>query len=100
MNTGGSTLPGHGRGVALEIPDVSLDDPTGDPATAVVNFGFRGAWYQLDLTATHAGMIESLLVEWSARGRRRPDPSVVSGGRTKTAPDRLESAPGLATADS
>lgn len=38
-----------------------LDDLDGEPASDTVVFGYRGRWFELDLTVANAGEIDALL---------------------------------------
>ncbi|MBY6537963.1 Lsr2 family protein [Rhodococcus sp. BP-349] len=70
--------------------DVTLiDDLDGMSADDTVVFGYRGMWFEIDLSAENAAQIHGLLTEWSNRGRRSEDISTV---RRRTAADRAETA--------
>jgi hypothetical protein len=81
--------------MARRIEVTTLDDLTGEPAQCTVTFGFRGAWFELDLTDANAASITSLLSTWSTHGRlvhEQAGPHPAATGTTKRRTPRAHSA--------
>jgi hypothetical protein len=75
--------------VVRKVDVTLIDDLDGMSADDTVVFGYRGTWFEIDLSAENAAQIHGLLTEWSNRGRRSED---ISTARRRTAADRAETA--------
>ncbi|KQU38509.1 hypothetical protein ASG69_15515 [Rhodococcus sp. Leaf225] len=75
--------------VVRKVDVTLIDDLDGMSADDTVVFGYRGTWFEIDLSAENAAQIHGLLTEWSTRGRRSED---ISTARRRTAADRAETA--------